>query len=210
MTLLDLSPDELLSTTRSVRKRLDFDRPVEREILDECLALAQQAPNGSNAEPWRFVVVTETETKAKLAECYATGWAGYRKAMDEQASEGGETRTLTSAQYLADRFHEVPAMVLPCLIPRADTVPSPQQAGLYGSVIQAAWSFQLGARARGLGTCWTTLHLARERDAAEILGMPFDRVQQVALITVGYTLGTDFKPGKRVALERVVRYERWR
>jgi nitroreductase len=210
VTLLDLSPDELLSTTRSVRKRIDFGRPVEREILDECLALAQQAPNGSNAEPWRFVVVTEAETKAKLAECYATGWAAYRKVIDEQASESGETPVLTSAQYLADRFHEVPAMVLPCLIPRADNVPSAQQAGLYGSVIQAAWSFQLAARARGLGTCWTTLHLPRERDAAEILGIPFDRVQQVALITVGYSLGTDFKPGKRVALERIVRYERWR
>ena len=117
---------------------------------------------------------------------------------------------LDSAQYLADRFHEVPVMVLPCLIPRADTGPSGSQAGHYGSVIQAAWSFQLAARARGLGTCWTTLHLRRERDAAEILGIPYDRVQQVALITVGYSLGTDFKPGRRVALERVVRYERWR
>jgi nitroreductase len=116
---------------------------------------------------------------------------------------------LDSAQYLADRFHEVPAMVLPCLLPRADTSTG-NQAGLYGSVIQAAWSFQLAARARSLGTCWTTLHLGRERDAAEILGIPFDRVQQVALITVGYSIGTDFKPGRRVPLERVVRYERWR
>jgi nitroreductase len=209
MTLLDLSPDELLSTTRSVRKRLDFDRPVEREVLDECLALAQQAPNASNSEPWRFVVVTAPETKAKLAECYATGWSAYRAAIDEAARDDGPTPVLDSAQYLADRFHEVPVMVLPCLIPRADTATA-NQAGLYGSVIQAAWSFQLAARARGLGTCWTTLHLGRERDAAEVLGIPFDRVQQVALITVGYSLGTEFKPGRRVPLERVVRYERWR
>jgi nitroreductase len=209
MTLLDLSPDELLSTTRSVRKRLDFDRPVEREVLDECLALAQQAPNASNSEPWRFVVVTAPETKAKLAECYATGWSAYRAAIDEAAGDDGPTPVLDSAQYLADRFHEVPAMVLPCLLPRADSSAG-NQAGLYGSVIQAAWSFQLAARARGLGTCWTTLHLGRERDAAEILGIPFDRVQQVALITVGHSLGTDFKPGRRVALERVVRWERWR
>jgi nitroreductase len=209
MPLLDLSPDELLSTTRSVRKRLDFARPVERAVLDECLALAQQAPNASNSEPWRFVVVTEGETKARLAECYATGWAAYRAAIGEQSGAGEASPVLDSAQYLADRFHEVPAMVLPCLLPRADTS-SGNQAGLYGSVIQAAWSFQLAARARGLGTCWTTLHLGRERDAAEILGIPFERVQQVALITVGYSLGTDFKPGRRVALERVVRYERWR
>jgi nitroreductase len=210
VTQLDLSPDELLSTTRAVRKRLDFERPVEREVLDECLALAQQAPNASNSEPWRFVVVTGRDTKAKLAECYRTGWSAYRQEIDERARETGDAPVLGSAQYLADRFHEVPAMVLPCLVPRADKTPSARQAGLYGSVIQAAWSFQLAARARGLGTCWTTLHLQRECDAAEVLGIPYARVQQVALITVGYTLGTDFKPGRRVALERVVRYERWR
>ena len=210
MTLLALTPDELLSTTRAVRKRLDFERPVERELLDECLALAQQAPNASNSEPWRFVVVTEEATRAKLAECYRTGWAAYRNEIEERAREVTEGPVLDSAQYLADRFHEVPVMVLPCLVPRADSAPSARQAGLYGSVIQAAWSFQLAARARGLGTCWTTLHLPRERDAAELLGIPYERVQQVALITVGYTLGTDFKPGRRVALERVVRYERWR
>ena len=210
MALLDLTSDELLSTTRAVRKRLDFERPVERELLDECLALAQQAPNGSNAEPWRFVVVTEAATRARLAECYRTGWAAYRKEIDDQRRDATDGAVLDSAQYLADRFHEVPVMVLPCLVPRADSAPSAQQAGLYGSVIQAAWSFQLAARARGLGTCWTTLHLPRERDAAEVLGIPFERVQQVALITLGYTLGTDFKPGRRVALERIVRYERWR
>jgi nitroreductase len=148
VTLLDLSPDELLSTTRSVRKRLDFDRPVEREVLDECLALAQQAPNASNSEPWRFVVVTEQATRTKLAECYATGWASYRKAIDEHSGGDDESPVLSSAQYLADRFHEVPVMVLPCLIPRADTGPVGSQAGQYGSVIQAAWSFQLAARAR--------------------------------------------------------------
>jgi nitroreductase len=210
VTLLALTPDELLSTTRAVRKRLDFERPVERELLDECLALAQQAPNASNSEPWRFVVVTEEATRAKLAECYRTGWAAYRKEIGERAREATDGPVLDSAQYLADRFHEVPVMVLPCLVPRADSAPSARQAGLYGSVIQAAWSFQLAARARGLGTCWTTLHLPRERDAAKLLGIPYERVQQVALITVGYTLGTDFKPGRRVALERVVRYERWR
>jgi nitroreductase len=208
--LLDLSPDELLTTPRSVRKRLDFERPVERELLDECLALAQQAPNASNSEPWRFVVVTEEATRAKLAECYRTGWSAYRAQVEEAAREGPDSPVLDSAQYLADRFHEVPVMVLPCLVPRADGAPAARQAGLYGSVIQAAWSFQLAARARGLGTCWTTLHLPRERDAAELLGIPFERVQQVALITVGYSLGTDFKPGRRVPLERVVRYERWR
>jgi nitroreductase len=210
MPLLDLTVDEVLSTTRAVRKRLDFERPVEREVLDECLALAQQAPNASNSEPWRFVVVTEAATRVQLAECYATGWAGYRREIDARPDAGGPVPVLDSAQYLADRFAEVPVMVIPCVLPRADAAAPEDQAAGYGSVIQAAWSFQLAARARGLGTCWTTLHLKRERDAAEILGIPYARVQQIALITVGYTLGTDFRPGRRVALERVVRYERWR
>jgi nitroreductase len=199
----------VLSTTRAVRKRLDFDRPVERAIIDECLALAQQAPSASNSEPWRFVVVTDADAKARLAECYATGWAAYRKEIDEREGNEKTTRMLGSSQYLADRFGEVPAMVLPCVVPRADAAASESQAALYGSIIQAAWSFQLAARVRGLGTCWTTLHLKRERDAAEALGMPYDDVQQIALITVGYTLGTDFKPARRAPLESIVRYERW-
>ena len=206
MPLLDLTVDEVLSTTRAVRKRLDFDRPVGRDVLLECLALAQQAPSASNSEPWQFVVVLEAETKARLAECYATGWAGYRKEVDERAGGRDASPMLGSSQYLADRFAEVPAMVLPCVQPRADSAGAEGQAALYGSVIQAAWSFQLAARARGLGTCWTTLHLKRERDAAEVLGIPYDDVQQVALITVGYTLGTDFKPARRGPLERIVHW----
>src|ERR1700733_11374028 len=99
MALLDLSPDELLSTTRAVRKRLDFDRPVEREVLEECLALAQQAPNGSNAEPWRFVVVTEEATRAKLAECYRSGWNAYRTEIEDQQRDAADTPVLSSAQY---------------------------------------------------------------------------------------------------------------
>jgi len=104
MALLDLTPDELLSTTRAVRKRLDFERPVERELVDECLALAQQAPNGSNAEPWRFVVVTEAAARAKLAECYRTGWAAYRKEIDEQRRAATDGPVLDSAQYSPARF----------------------------------------------------------------------------------------------------------
>jgi nitroreductase len=209
VALLDLTPDELLSTTRAVRKRLDFERPVERALLDECLALAQQAPNASNSEPWRFVVVTEEATRAKLAECYRTGWSAYRKEIDEQARETTDSPVLDSAQYLADRFHEVPVMVLPCLLPRADLAPPGRQAGLYGSVIQAAWSFQLAARARGLGSAWTTYHLDYEREVAEVLGIPFDDVTQVALIAVAHTIGTSFKPAKRHPIETVLHWQRW-
>src|SRR6195952_1291886 len=112
MALLDLSPDELLSTTRSVRKRLDFDRPVEREALHECLVVAQQAPNASNSDARRVGVVTAPETKAKLAGCYATGWSAYRAAIDEAAGDDGPTPVLDSGQDPADPFHQVPPMVL--------------------------------------------------------------------------------------------------
>ena len=211
MTLLDLSPDELLSTTRSVRKRLDFERPVEREVLDECLALAQQAPNASNSEPWRFVVVTEAGDPGQARRVLRDG-LGRLPQGDRRAVRAGRATRRCSTRRSTSPTASTRCRRWCCRAScRAPTPgPSASQAGHYGSVIQAAWSFQLAARARGLGTCWTTLHLARERDAAEILGIPYERVQQVALITVGYSLGTDFKPGRRVALERVVRYERWR
>ena len=212
MTLLDLTPDELLSTTRAVRKRLDFERPVERELLDECLALAQQAPNASNSEPWRFVVVTEAGDAGEARRLLPHGLGGLPQG-DRRAGGAGRptVAVLDSAQYLADRFHEVPVMVLPCLVPRADTAPvgavrpastarSSRPPGAFSSPRAREGSARAGRRC----TC------PRERDAAEVLGIPYERVQQVALITLGYSLGTDFKPGRRVALERVVRYERWR
>jgi nitroreductase len=211
---LDLSPDALLSTTRAVRKRLDLTRPVPRALLEECLALAVQAPTASNSQPWSFVVITEPATKAAIAGHYRASHASYtaeRAAAvrhDPEASRA-RARLAASSQYLADHFHEVPAFVLLCVRGRLESLEHESQAAMYGSIVQAGWSFQLAARARGLGTCWTTLHLPHEREVAEILGIPYDRVTQVALITVGYSLGTDFKPAPRRPLEEVVRWERW-
>jgi nitroreductase len=208
MQTRDLTPDEVLATTRAVRRNLDFDRPVEREVLEECLQLALQAPTSSNRQHWRFVVVTDAVVKAQLAECYRAGWnryAGARAVIDDPVM----ARIAASSSYLAERFHEVPAHVIPCVEGRPEGRSALALASMYGSIVQAAWSFQLAARVRGLGTCWTTLHLAREREAAEALGIPYDEVTQVALITVGYATRTRFRPAARRPLDEIVHWERW-
>jgi nitroreductase len=203
--LLDLTVDELLSTTRAVRRRLDLERPVEREVLEECLRLAQQAPTGGYRENWHFVVVTEPEAKRGLAELWGRVGRPYLEAAREQNPE----RDLSSGFHLIDHLHEVPVHVIPCIEGRLETMPFIWQASQYGSIIQAAWSFMLAARARGLGGVWTTFHLGHEREAAEILGLPYEEVTQVALIPVAYTIGTKFKAAPRKPLETMVHWDRW-
>jgi nitroreductase len=208
--LLDLTPDELLATTRSVRKRLDLTRPVEREVLEECLGLAQQAPTASYAQNWHFVVVTDPEQRAGLGELWRRAARSYLERRGAAAAADDRIARLSDAvRYLADHIHEVPVHVIPCVEGRTDRAPVVVQASRWGSIIPAAWSFMLAARARGLGTVWTTFHLRQEREAAELLGIPFDEVMQAALIPVAYTLGTDFKPAARHPLDTMVHSERW-
>lgn len=221
MSQLNLSNDELLSTTRAVRKRLDFDKPVPRELLIECLELGLQAPSGSNAQTWQFMFVTEPEKIQAIGELYRQAFAGYaasEMAASQQHADDAKLhavaqRVQSSAQYLADNMHRVPAMLIPCYLGRLEAVPAAQmnmtQSSMLGSVIPAAWSFMLAARARGLGTCWTTLHLNHEREVAQILEIPFEEVTQIALIPIGHTKGTDFKPGARKALDSVTHFDRW-
>jgi nitroreductase len=206
MPILPLDPDTLLTTTRSVRRRLDFDRPVERELIEECLQIALQAPSGSNSQPWHWVVVTDPALKEGIAEHYRRSWDAY--AGSGRPAAAGDA-IANSAAYLAERYHEVPAMVIICMRGRVEHEPAAAQASRYGSVIQAGWSFQLAARARSLGTCWTTLHLVYEREVAELLAIPYDQYQQVALITVGHTIGDEFRPAPRRELERIVHWEGW-
>jgi nitroreductase len=214
---LDLTPDQLLTTTRSVRKRLDFSRPVEREVLVECLRIAQQAPTASNRQDWHFVVVTDPEKRAGLAKLYRDSFAFYRAnpgapgsfEHGDAARVATQARVRSSADYLAERMHEVPVHVIPCIARRTDNAPIAAQASVFGTIGPATWSFMLAARARGLGTVWTTLHLRYEREAAELLGIPFEQVMQTSLIPVAYTLGTDFKPAPRDPLERMVHWEGW-
>jgi len=212
MPMLTLTPDELLETTRSVRKRLDFTRPVEREVLEECLALAQQAPTGSNMQGWHFLVVTDAAKRAALGDLYRKSWYPYsarRAAAQTAERQATQARVVSSAQYLADHMQEAPVLVIPCITGRTEGKSSVEQAGVWGSILPAVWSFMLAARARGLGTCWTTLHLTYEREAADILGIPYAEVMQTALIPVAYTLGTDFKAGPRASLDTMVHWEQW-
>jgi nitroreductase len=204
---LDLTPDELLSTTRAVRKRLDLIRPVEREVLEDCLRLAQQAPTASYSQNWHFVVVTDPDERAALAELWRqVAWPYLER---RGAREGQGARIGEAVVHLAEHLHEVPVHVIPCVEGRTEDKPAFWQASIYGSIVPAAWSFMLAARSRGLGTVWTTFHLRHEREAAEILDIPYERVQQVALIPVAYTIGTEFKPGLRKPLETMVHWNRW-
>jgi nitroreductase len=208
--LLELTPDELLTTTRAVRKRLDLTRPVEREVLDECLALAQQAPTGSYAQDWHFVVVTDPELRAGLAELWRKGGERYLGRLgDPTEIPGLMGRVVGSVLHLSDHLHEVPVHVIPCIQGRTEGKSVFAQASRWGSIMPATWSFMLAARSRGLGSVWTSFHLAHEQEAAELLGIPYDEVMQAALIPVAYTIGTDFKPASRAPLESMVHWDRW-
>jgi nitroreductase len=208
--LLDLTPDELLATTRSVRRRLDLTRPVEREVLEECLRLAQQAPTASYAQNWHFVVVTDPERRAGLGELWRSAAHSYlRRRASAAAADERIGRLSDSVRYLADHIHQVPVHVIPCVEGRTDHAPVVVQASRWGSIIPAAWSFMLAARARGLGSVWTTFHLRHEREAAELLGIPFDEVTQAALIPVAYSVGTEFRSAPRHPLDTMVHWDRW-
>ncbi len=217
--LLSLSVDDVLATTRAVRKRLDFDRPVSDDVLRECLELALQAPSGSNAQSWRFVVVTDPDKKQALGELYRQAFDIYEELDgvnaatiyrgDDPARREQQQRVMGSARYLAERMGEVPAMLIPCMPGRVDGQPAVSTSAAYGSILPAVWSFMLAARARSLGTSWTTLHLMFEQQAADILGIPLEQWTQVALVTVGYTQGTDFKPARREPLDTVASWNGW-
>ncbi len=208
--------DKLLTTTRSVRKRLDLDRPVPPEIIEECLAIAIQAPTGGNSQGWHFVVITDTDKKAQIGELYKQSFFIYARSNQEQAESRGsrdhdpeqQNRVVKSAVYLAQNMHRVPVMVIPCIEGRVENAGPMAQAGLYGSILPAAWSFMFALRARGLGAAWTTLHLRYENEIAEILGIP-RHFTQAALLPVAYYTGDDFQPANRVPASQVTSWDRW-
>ena len=217
---IPLTPDELLTTTRSVRRRLDFERPVELSLIRECLELALQAPSGANAQGWHFVVVTDADKKKALAALYQRAWAIYLQLPMNQSPRLPRDRAALatlgrirdSATYLSEHLHEVPVMLIPCVKGRVEQIPEMPvfaQASLYGSILPAVWSFMLAARSRGLASCWTTVHLMFEAEAAEILGIPAGSVTQTALIPVAYPKGEVFKPGARKPLDAVLHLDTW-
>jgi nitroreductase len=196
--------DHVLTTTRSVRRRLDLTRPVERALLERCIEIALQAPTGSNHQGWHFVVVTDGATRARIAELYRRGFDDLARMYDQGPPYPADDlrtrqfpRVLASARHLNEHLHEVPVLVVPCIEGRFETAGVAVQASLYGSILPAVWSFMLALRARGVGAAWTTDHLFYEAEAARILGIP-DTVTQVALLAVAYFTGADFKPAKRL------------
>jgi nitroreductase len=203
-----LTPDEVLATTRAVRRRLDLKRPVARELIEECLRLAVQAPSSTNLQTWHFVVVTDPALRAGLADIYRRAWMAYSDTPPEQPV-AGETPGQASSRYLAEHLHEVPVHVVPCVEGRPEGQPAPELAALYGSIMQAAWSFQLAARSRGLGSVFTTYHLDLERDAAELLGIPHERVTQAGLIPLAHTLGGEFRPARRRPMAEIEHWNKW-
>ena len=202
--------DRLLSTTRAVRKRLDLDTPVDRQVLLDCVALSQQAPTGSNTQYWRWVIVQDEDRKAAIADIYRRGSSFIDEFRSQVPQDDDQThRVYDSAGYLFEVLHRVPAIVIPCIEGRPeDPTDHCTVASVYGSILPAVWSFQLALRSRGLGSAWTTLHLMWQSEMAELLGIP-EQVMQVALLPVAYTLGTDFKPAKRPPPESIVHWDAW-
>jgi nitroreductase len=212
--MLNLGLDELLTTTRSVRKRLDLDRPVDRSLITDCLEVAFQAPNGSNRQQWDWVIVDDPSLRVQMANIY-------RGAMDDlqgdparitkgiDYSSGPQQRISSSVQYLYDHLHEVPALLVPTIRGRLDDAPIFVQASIWGSILPAVWNFMLALRVRGLGSAWTTVHLYREREMAELLGIPSDRVTQAGMFPIGWTIGTEFKPAVRAAAGDATHWNRW-
>jgi nitroreductase len=214
---LNLAADEVLTSTRAVRKRLDFDRPVEREVIEECLQIALQAPTGGNSQGWQWLMITDDDKKRALADIYRANFTDYAKIAQSNTYQEGDLRheqrdkVTASAIYLVENFHRAPALMIPCIVGKLDMAPTFAAASRWGSLLPAVWSFMLAARERGLGTAWTTIHLMNdgEERAAELLGIPFDTVTQAGLFPIAYTIGTDFKPAKRLPLDPVLHWNNW-
>jgi len=216
MTLLPLTADELLTTTRSVRKRLDLERPVDLALVREALTVALQAPSGSNAQGWHFLVVTDPERRAAIGEYYRLAVEAYldsersaaRLHADDPLRAPVQQRVGDSVAHLGRTMGQVPVLVIPCLRLPGGLPASGTQAAVWGSLHPAAWSYMLAARLRGLGTAWTTLHLAYEMEVAALLELPAD-VHQGALIPTAHYVGETFRPAPRQPLEQVLHLDRW-
>jgi len=212
---LNLSADDVLSTTRAVRKRLDLTRPVPRHLIEECVDLATQAPTGRNRQRWHFLVVTDRAQRAAVADIYRravrVGQGTPLTAHDLRRinAHGSWPGIADGLQYLDEHIHQVPAIVIPAVEGRTDHATVTEQAGTWGSILPAVWSFMLAARARGLGSVWTTAQAPLERELAAVLGVPYDDVMLAALVPLAFTIGTDFRPARRVSRDEVLHWGTW-
>ena len=212
---LHLSADEVLSTTRAVRKRLDLTRPVPRHLIEECVDLATQAPTGRNRQRWHFLVVTDKTQRAAVADVYrravhvAQGTPLTENDLRRMNAHGSWPRIADGLQYLYDHIHRVPAIVIPAVEGRTDHATVTEQAGTWGSILPAVWSFMLAARDRGLGTVWTTAQAPLEHELAAVLGVPYDDIMLAAFIPLAFTIGTDFRPARRISRDQVLHWNKW-
>jgi nitroreductase len=211
----ELSAHEVLTTTRSVRKRLDLESTVDFALIREAVTVALQAPTGGNLQGWTWIAIEDSRMKFQIAEFYRSFYSTYREhtMVDEGEVSAGGARMLDSGDHLAANLHRVPWLVIPCIagpMGRADTgMASFAQAMTWGSIYPAIWSFQLALRARGLVSCLTTNHLAFEREVSDLLGIPFETTNQAALIPVARSIGTTFRPAARNSIDDVLRREHW-
>ena len=211
-----MDADHVLRTTRSVRLRLDFERPIDPAVIEECLEVALQAPTASNSQQWQWVVITDPDKISAVADIYRKSFQVLTDRPPEQRPAYGPDDSRThqsekvtkSAMYLAAEMHRCPAMLIACINGRIEQLPAMAHAGVYGSILPGAWSFMLAARERGIGMAWTTIHLRNEADVAELLGIP-DDVTQTVLFPMAYFTGEDFKPAPRLPLSEVVHWNAW-
>jgi nitroreductase len=214
MPTLPLSPDELLTTTRCVSKRLDLTRPVPLDLVRECLEVALQAPSASNRQSWQWVVINDESIRRVIGDYYRRAVTSYLNSSASAASLFADDPERSAVQrqvgesvaHLGEHMGEVPVLVIPCI--SAPSLRAGSQAGLWGSLLPAAWSYMLAARARGLGTAWTTLHMRYEKEISELLGMPAD-IRHGVLIPTAYYTGHTFKPAPRQPLDNVLHINSW-
>ena len=200
--------DKLLTTTRTVRKRLDLTRPVEPDVIQQCLDLAIQAPIGGHLHRYHFVVVTDQDKREALAALYKQAYFELYLPQRNEPNREENSPLLKSATYLAEHLHEVPVHIIPCIESRVEDKGCFRQATIYGSILPATWSLMLALRSHGLGSAWTTLHILYEQEAAALLGIP-NNMTQAALIPVAYYTGDDFKPAKRVPARERTYWNGW-
>ncbi|HET6590187.1 MAG TPA: nitroreductase family protein [Candidatus Nitrosocosmicus sp.] len=218
MTLL--TPEELLTTTRAVRKRLDLEKPVEIKLVKKCIEIAQQAPTASNRQNWHFLVVTDQSIKNSLSDLFRKGWQSYinsptsvakTTSSDDPKKSETQRKIYESAEYLVENLKKVPVFVIPCIEGRTDgsNISVVVQSAIWGSIAPAVWNFMLAARLYGLGTTWTSFHLLFEKEAAELLKIPYEKVMQVALLPLAYYKGDSFKPAPRESVEKIIHIDSW-
>lgn len=201
-----LTADEVLTTTRAVRRRLDLERPVPRELVGECVRIAAQAPAGQNRTLVRWLLVDDRDLVARAGAIYRQAVAD---TLPERSVRGdADRRMYESVDYLAEAITEVPVLALPYAKAPPPTAPPAWTLTYWASTVPTIWSFQLALRSRGLGSTLTTVHVNGSRQMADALGLPPDHTQ-LGLLPVAYTAGLDFRPATRPPLDKLLSWNAW-